>query len=196
VLRLPEWIGEAVPNPDGVFASAAERMQLAIELSRRNVECGTGGPFGAAVFERDSGRLLAVGVNRVIPTNCSIAHAETMAIANAQQTLGCFDLGTECLPAYELVSSTEPCAMCFGAVHWSGVRRLVCGARDEDARSVGFDEGAKPRGWVRALERRGVAVVRDVLRAEAKAVLVQYVEAGGILYNARRGRTPNGAHRA
>jgi tRNA(Arg) A34 adenosine deaminase TadA len=75
--------------------------------------------------------------------------------------------------------------MCLGAISWSGVRRVVCGGRDEDARSIGFDEGSKPADWVVALESRGIGVVPDVLRDEAKAVLLQYKESGGIVYNAR-----------
>jgi tRNA(Arg) A34 adenosine deaminase TadA len=88
----------------------------------------------------------------------------------------------------ELVSSTEPCVMCLGAVVWSGVRRLVCGARDRDARKVGFDEGPKPDDWIGALEARGITVVRDVGREEAAGVLHHYVARGGVIYNARQGR--------
>jgi tRNA(Arg) A34 adenosine deaminase TadA len=77
--------------------------------------------------------------------------------------------------------------MCLGATPWSGVRHLVCAARDEDAERVGFDEGAKPAGWVPALERRGITVERDVLREEAASVLREYAESGGEIYNARQG---------
>ena len=77
--------------------------------------------------------------------------------------------------------------MCLGATPWSGVRGPVCGARDEDASAIGFDEGEKPIQWVPALERRGITVVRDVLREEAASVLREYVENGGEIYNARRG---------
>ena len=87
----------------------------------------------------------------------------------------------------ELVASTEPCAMCFGAISWSGVRRLVCGAREEDARRIRFDEGPKVSDWVAALEQRGISVARDVCRDEAAAVLRYYIESGGTLYNARQG---------
>jgi tRNA(Arg) A34 adenosine deaminase TadA len=105
----------------------------------------------------------------------------------AQQVLGRFDLGGEDQPPYALVSSTEPCAMCFGSVPWSGVRRLVCGARDEDARSIGFDEGPKMLDWASALEERGISVTRDTCRDEAAAVLRDYAEHGGVIYNGRQG---------
>jgi tRNA(Arg) A34 adenosine deaminase TadA len=73
--------------------------------------------------------------------------------------------------------------MCFGAIHWSGILSLVCGARDEDARAIGFDEGPKLPDWVSALNDRGIRVTRDVLRGEATAVLKEYAAKGGILYN-------------
>ena len=168
-LRLPDWVGETLA--DRVYPTVEDRMRLAVELSRLNVRHGTGGPFGAAIFERETGELLAPGVNLVVGSNCSVAHAEMVAIMVAQQTIEDFDLGGEDRPPYELVASTEPCAMCLGATPWSGVRCLVCGARDEDASAIGFDEGEKPAGWVTALERRGITVVRDVLREEAASVL-------------------------
>ncbi len=149
-------------------------MRLVVELSRLNVEHGTGGPFGAGIFDLESHRLIAPGVNLVTDTNLSIAHAEIVAIMVAQKAVGRFDLGGPDQPARELVASTEPCAQCFGATPWSGVRRLVCGARDEDARAIGFDEGPKMDDWVGALERRGISVSRDVLREEAAEVLRRY----------------------
>jgi len=171
-----------------VYATAEERMTAVIRLAQLNIERGTGGPLGAGVFDQDAGTLLAPGVNLVVPASCSVAHAEIVAIAISQRMVGCFDLGGQQMPRYELVTSTEPCAMCLGAVTWSGVRRLVCGARDEDARMVGFDEGPKPAGWRQALDARGVSVLVDVCREQAVAVLQRYGRTGGLIYNARQGR--------
>jgi tRNA(Arg) A34 adenosine deaminase TadA len=185
-LRLPDWVGD-VSGEDRVFRTVEDRMRFVVELSRLNVRNGTGGPFGAAVFERETGRLLAPGVNLVVGSGCSVFHAEMVAIMVAQKAVGTFDLGAKDLPAYELVASTEPCAMCLGATPWSGVRHLVCAARDEDARAVGFDEGVKPTLWVGALEGRGITVERDVLREEAAGVLREYAERGGEIYNSRQG---------
>lgn len=181
-LRLPEWVEEFISGPDPVYESPEERMRLAVELSRENIRRGAGGPFGAAIFERESGRLLAPGVNLVVGSCCSVFHAEVVAIMVAQGAIGGFDLGESGLPGYELVASTEPCAMCFGATGWSGVKHLVCGARQEDAEEIGFDEGEKPPDWPRALEDRGISVTRDVLRGEAASVLREYAEMGGEIY--------------
>ncbi len=56
--------------------------------------------------------------------------------------------------------------MCLGAISWSGVRRLVCGSRNEDAHAIGVDEGPKPPGRINELERCGISVVRAELRDE------------------------------
>lgn len=188
VLELPTWVGPFVARHDGVFESAEARMRLAVELARENIERGTGGPFGAAVFEIDSGRLVGVGVNLVEASNCSIFHAEMVAIATAQQAAETYDLGGEGRPAVELVTSVAPCAMCLGAIPWSGVRRVVCGARGEDACEIGFDEGAKPEDWPARLRERRIDVAVDVLRDEARDVLHQYAAKGGLIYNARAER--------
>jgi tRNA(Arg) A34 adenosine deaminase TadA len=187
VLGLPEWVEELISDPDREYPTEEDRMRLAIELSRQNVERGTGRPFGAAVFDLSTDRLVAPGVNLVTATNLAAAQAEIVAIMIAQRVLGDFDLGGRGHPPYELVASTEPCAQCFGAVPWSGVRRLACGARDKDTSEIGFDEGPKTADWVSSLERRGISVVRDVHRAEAAAVLQEYAERGGSIYNARQG---------
>ncbi len=186
-LTLPDWLADFLPPPERVYPTVEARMRLVIDLSRENVRRGTGGPFGAAIFDLATGRLLAPGVNRVVPVGSSIAHAEIMAIAVAQKLVGHYDLGGPGMPPYQLVASTEPCAMCFGATPWSGVRQLVCGARDEDARRVGFDEGPKVAAWQDALAERGITVICDVLRTEAAAVLQDYAAGGGPIYNARQG---------
>lgn len=186
-LQLPEWTEEFFRDPEAAYPSAKDRMQLVIELARSNVDHGTGGPFGAAIFERETGKLLAPGVNLVTTANCSVAHAEIVAIMVAQRVIGSFDLGGRGQPAYELVTSTEPCAMCLGAIPWSGVRYVACGARDEDARAVGFDEGSKLENWASTLEERGIGVTQDVCRKDAAAVLRYYAEKGGEIYNSRKG---------
>jgi tRNA(Arg) A34 adenosine deaminase TadA len=183
-VKLPQWVDDILRGSEKIYPSIEERMELAITLAANNI-INNGSPFGAAIFERDSGRLIAPGINLVLQTNCSVVHAEIVAIMLAQQQVANFDLGAEGLPDYELVSTTEPCAMCLGAIPWSGISSLVCGARDEDARSIGFDEGDKPSDWTRKLQSRAISVTRDIHRDKAKAVLQQYVDAGGIIYNGR-----------
>lgn len=181
-ITLPDWWNSAV-EADVVAVTAEERMTFAIELAQRNVAEETGGPFGAAVFSTHSGRLIAAGVNLVVASSMAMAHAEMVAITMASLAVGTHDLAEA--GETQLVASTEPCAMCLGAVGWSGVTSLMCGARDEDARAVGFDEGPKPSHWIADLEGSGISVTTDVLRADAAQVLVEYAELGGIIYNGR-----------
>ncbi len=162
-------------------------MDLVTTLSKLNIEQGTGGPFGAGVFRTDTHGLVAPGVNLVLSSQSSLAHAEVVAIMMAQQTLGVHDLGANGLLPHELVTSCEPCAMCLGAICWSGVRHLVCGARGSDAEAIGFDEGPKPKNWASALEQRGISVTVDIGRPKATQVLQQYVDQGGEVYNSRQG---------
>ncbi len=182
---LPPWAHDLV-QPEQGFPTVSERMNLAVELSRRNVAERTGGPFGAAVFDLSTFRPLALGVNLVMPTASAAAHAEIVALCLAGQALGNYDLTLGNGGPTELVTSCAPCAMCLGAVPWSGVSSLVIAAREEDARSVGFDEGHRPPDWVEGLKRRGIAITEDVLRAEAVGVLRDYVRGGGVIYNSSK----------
>jgi tRNA(Arg) A34 adenosine deaminase TadA len=120
----------------------------------------------------------------VVSSNASVLHAEIVAITLAQQYVSSYNLSRPKGVTYELVTSTEPCAMCFGAIHWSGIRRLVCGARDADARSIGFDEGPKIRNWGKKLEDKGIDIIQDVCRRDAIEILKTYQKKRGIIYNA------------
>jgi tRNA(Arg) A34 adenosine deaminase TadA len=187
LIDLPDWVESSLPEPDRRFHTIEQRMELVVELARRNVVNRSGGPFAAAVFDADTGRLIAPGVNVVVQARWSGGHAEILALAMAQRLLQNHDLGAAGLPICELVTSCEPCGMCLGATVWSGVRRIVCGARDADVRSIGFDEGPKFPNWADELERRGVHVKLDVGRDAATRVLQNYLAAGGVIYNPRTG---------
>lgn len=186
-ITLPDWTERFLPWPEKVFPDVKERMELVIALARANIENKTGGPFGAAIFDMETNRLISVGMNLVETTNCSVLHAEVVAIILAQKRLGNYDLGANAMPSCELITSVEPCAMCLGAIPWSGIKRVVCGARDEDARSIGFDEGDKPAEWINSLEKRGIEVVRDICRKDAAKILSDYQSLGGLIYNSGSG---------
>jgi tRNA(Arg) A34 adenosine deaminase TadA len=139
-IDLPPWAHALAAERD-TYPTDDDRIGLAIRLSRENVERGAGGPFGAAVFEEPSGRLVAVGVNSVQRLNNCTLHAETTALMFAGRSLGCHTMQRDDGVTYTLATSCDPCAMCLGAVLWSGVRRVLCGATRDDAMAVGFDEG-------------------------------------------------------
>ncbi len=176
---LPAWVTDI--NEAGVILRDLEqRTAFVVEASRRNITEHGGGPFAAGIFDIATGKLIALGVNLVVVEKCSVLHAEMVAIMIAQRTLGVYSFAGLGL---ELITSCEPCAMCYGAVPWSGVRRLVCAARDEDARAAGFDEGAKVADWQGELRARGIDVSIDICRSQAASILSSY---GGEIYNGHR----------
>ena len=186
-LSLPEWIDDFLKQYQFPLVSNEERMRFVLKLTLQNIEKTTGGPFGAAVFERESGQLVSVGVNVVLNQGCSAAHAEMMAIMLAQQELGTHDLGIADLPEFQLVTSGKMCAMCLGSVVWSGVREVLASAQPEDVENiVGFDEGPAPADYDQQLEKRGISIIPSFLREEGCAVLQRYVGLEGVVYNPSR----------
>jgi tRNA(Arg) A34 adenosine deaminase TadA len=142
-IHLPDWINDLVDWHQPLH-SDDEKMALAIELAKQNVLRGTGGPFASIIVHRESGALLSVGVNQVVAQNNSTLHGEVMAIMLGEQRLQQFSLGSQ-IDEYELFTSCEPCAMCMGAILWSGVKRLACAATGDDARAS---------GWMRMIKQR------------------------------------------
>lgn len=107
-------------------------MRQAIALAVENVKNG-GGPFGAVIVKDD--RVVATGVNRVVPNNDPTAHAEVNAIRAACVKLGAFNL-SGCV----LYTSCEPCPMCLGAIYWAHIDKIYYGATQHDAAAVDFDD--------------------------------------------------------
>lgn len=163
-------------------------MRTVIHFSERNYQEGTGGPFAAGVFEKESGRPVVIGVNRVVPSNCSSAHAEVMTLSLAQKLLNSWDLGAVGMPTHQLVVNWRPCAMCYGAVIWSGVQSLVIAGSGKELEEItGFDEGPVPADWQGELEKRGIELIDGLLTDEAVAVFKGYAGSGALVYNGRQG---------
>lgn len=181
-IQYPEWVSHIV-NWEKLYSTDQEKMQLAIQMSRENVLANTGGPFGAAIFERSTGKLVAVGMNLVVPLNNCTLHGEMVAFMMAQARLKCFTLSAPNFPEHELFTSCAPCAMCLGATLWSGVTRMVYGANRADAMRFQFDEGPVFPESYKYLEERGIEIVQGFLREEAASVLALYVEKSGLIYN-------------
>jgi len=179
-LTLPLWLRDTLDD-SRLYSDDESRVALAIELARGNVENRSGGPFGAALFTGE-GRLISVGVNRVIAQSCSVAHAEIMAYMLAQQRLQRFRLNEDGT-RFVLATSSQPCCQCYGATVWAGIDELLIGARSTDVEELTeFDEGPLPADWIGELEKRGVQVKRDLLREPAREVLRRYTELGGTAY--------------
>jgi len=110
-----------------------EFMQAAIELAMQNVRNHAGGPFGSVVVK--DGKIIGKGTNAVTTTHDPTAHAEVVAIREACQHLGTFQLN-----GCTLYTSCEPCPMCLSAIYWARIDRLVYACTRKDAADAGFDD--------------------------------------------------------
>lgn len=134
-------------------------MREAIEMALRGVQSGSGGPFGSVVV-RD-GAIVGRGENRVTSTNDPTAHAEVVAIRDACQRLGTFDLS-----GCEIYASCEPCPMCLAAIYWARIGRLYYGCSAQEAAELGFDDEVIRRELVAPIDSRSLRP-EQFLREEA-----------------------------
>lgn len=110
-------------------------FKMACEEAEKGMLAGDGGPFGAVVVKE--GKVIGKGHNRVLSSHDSTAHAEIMAIQEAEQSLGTHDL-TGC----DIYTTCFPCPMCLGAIMWARISRIYYGCTTEEAAAVGFDDKA------------------------------------------------------
>jgi tRNA(Arg) A34 adenosine deaminase TadA len=184
--ELPSWVDDEVEAARSDLGTDEGRMGLLNRLAERNVAEGSGGPFAALAVHSGSGEVVAAGVNLVLASGLSSMHAEVVTISVTQARLGTWDLGALEDPL-ELWVNWRPCAMCYGATLWSGVRTLVvAGDGPELEQYTGFDEGPVRDDWAEQLEARGITVRNGVLRDEAVAVFQRYgANPDKTVYNAR-----------
>ncbi len=191
-IELPSWVVKDCEKLPTCLPQLEDRMETIIRFARSNFEYETGGPFAAGVFDKTTGRVVSIGVNRVVPCLNSSAHAEIVAISLAQQKLQTFDLGADPSIEYQLVVNGRPCAMCFGAIPWSGIRSVVYAASGEQIEQItGFDEGPIHPQWQSELQKRGIEVVDGVLAEQACDVFRQFAASGQPVYNSRAGGPPS-----
>ncbi|MGC1617321.1 MAG: nucleoside deaminase [Candidatus Acidiferrum sp.] len=136
-------------------------MSRAIQLSIDGVQGGQGGPFGAVIVRE--GKIIAEAMNRVTSTNDPTAHAEMLAIRQACETLGVFEL-KDC----ELYTSCEPCPMCLGAIYWARLSRIYFANTAEDAAKIGFDDSFIYEELKQPRAQRGIPAI-PMMREEALA---------------------------
>lgn len=177
-VAMPYWLEKLEKKYScGIFRTDEEKIRFVILLALLNIRKGAGGPFAAALFSSQDHTLQALGINFVVPSHQSCAHAEMTAIANLQNKLQ-----RNNLKGFTLVSSCEPCVMCFGGILWSGVDALLYGAPGEYARAIGFDEGDKVPEWHASLQKRNIRVHGPLLTQKAKLPFDLYHRKSGIIY--------------
>lgn len=185
-ISLPAGWQQQLPSTP--LISDEEKMEFVISLGEWNIRGNTGGPFAAAIFDRRTHEIVSIGVNRVVPQSCSLAHAEAVAIALAQQARSTHDLSLGTGDGVALFASGQPCVQCFGMTWWSGVNRLVIGARSSDIEELTqFREGPLPDSWQQLLAQRQplppIDVRTDVCRDRACELLREYTATGGTNYS-------------
>ncbi len=146
-------------------------MRLAIREARRNFKTLDGGPFGACIVK--DGLVVAVARNSVL-RNDATCHAEVNAVRKASRRLGTFDL-SGCV----IYSTTEPCPMCFSAIHWARIGTIVFGTDIADAARAGFNELRIANRELKKLGRSRVRIVEGFLRDETLALFEEWIELPG-----------------
>ena len=145
---------------------AEEFMRRAIELSRKGMEAGDGGPFGAVIVKE--GKIVGEEWNRVVVTNDPTAHGEVVAIRETAKSLASFNL-----KGCDLYTSAQPCPMCLGAIYWSRIDRVYYGNSVKDAAAIGFDDEFFYQQVMRPPQKRQVSEVQ-LLAKEARQVFNDY----------------------
>ena len=139
-------------------------MRAAIAAARQSIVRGAGGPFGACIV-RD-GEILAVASNHVLAHHDPTAHAEVEAIRAA-----CADLQTHLLQGAHVFTTTEPCPMCFAALHWARVARIYYGTNIADVQKLGFNELTVSNVQMQQIGGSTIEIVPDFLRDECRELL-------------------------
>lgn len=145
-----------------------DHLRAAIAVARQAREHGNH-PFGAILVDADN-RVILEAENTVITERDCTGHAETNLVRLASRRFT-----PEQLAACTLYASTEPCAMCAAAIHWSRIGRVVYALSEDDLYAiVGFapDQLRLPCREVFAHSGRPVQVddAGAALAAEARAV--------------------------
>lgn len=141
-----------------------ELMLKAIAEALSGIKAGHGGPFGAVVAK--GGEIIAAAHNTVLSDNDPTQHAEMRAISAAARKLGTYDLS-----GCEIYSTTEPCPMCFSAIHWARIDRLIYGTSIDDVAKRGFNELAISAHELKKIGLSPVSVAGGFLERECMELL-------------------------
>lgn len=139
-------------------------MQAALDSALEGIRLGAGGPFGACIV-RD-GKILALAANQVLQSHDPTAHAEICAIR-----LACAELKSHLLEGADIYSTTEPCPMCFSAIHWARGRRIIFGTSIPDVQALGFNEVTVSNEQMKQLGKCSVDIIPGFMRTECLALL-------------------------
>lgn len=166
-------------TPAGRPSPALEVLvRRVLDLARQARDHGNH-PFGALLIDAD-GKIRLEAENTVVTEADCTGHAELNLIRRA-----CGSLDGGALAGAAIYTSTEPCAMCAGAIYWSGVSRVVFALREAELRAL---TGADPKNPTLAMPcrevfargQRPIDVIGPLLEDEARAVHEGYWRAGDV----------------
>lgn len=168
---------DVIPNPcgDPIRRDDQRFMRIALDACRQGVEAGQS-PFGACIVD-PSGQVLAASHNHVWADTDITAHGEIVTIRQACQHQASIDLA-----GCTIYSTTEPCPMCFSAIHWARIDRIVFGARVEDAARFGFNELPLTNATIKQITGSAIELTGDVMRDQAIELFELFVNQGGKRY--------------
>jgi tRNA(Arg) A34 adenosine deaminase TadA len=147
-------------------------MRRAIAEARAHLPAMDGGPFGACLVQGDA--VLAVAHNTVLKDLDPTCHGETNAIRLAALKLKNYDLS-----GCDIYSTTEPCPMCFAAIHWARIGRLIYGTAIIEVAQLGFNELTLNNRQMRKLGRSLVAIYPGFLADECRQLLAEWARMPG-----------------
>ena len=142
-------------------------MQMAVDEAFKGLQKGEGGPFGAVIVK--GGTIVAVAHNRVLRSGDPTRHAEIEAIAAASKALR-----THVLRGCEIYSTTEPCPMCFSAIHWAKIDKVYFGTSVPDVKRLGFNELTISNKTLKRLGRSPVVIETGVAREACRRLLTDW----------------------
>lgn len=143
-----------------------EYMRLAIKQARKNIKSLDGGPFGACIVKGNE--ILSVARNLVLVVDAT-SHAEINAIRAASRKMKSFDL-SGCI----IYSTTEPCPMCFSAIHWARIDMIVYGTTITDVKKLGFSELVISNDKMRDMGNSDVKIIPGFLLDECASLLKEW----------------------
>lgn len=149
-------------------------MLVAVKEAGKGMSEG-GSPFGACIVR--NGKVVSRGHSEVLQGKCAVNHAEILAIMRASGKLKKWNL-KDC----EIYSTTEPCTMCFSAIHWARIGKVYFGTTIKDAKKVGFNEMMIPDEKMKKMGKSGVKIIGGVLREECLALFSEWKKARGKKY--------------
>ena len=149
-------------------------MEKAIEEAKKGIMKGDS-PFGACIVK--TGRIISLGHSTVLSKKDATCHAEMNAIRKA-----CRKLGSNKLKGCMIYSTTEPCPMCFSAIHWAEIDKIIYGTEIRDVHKLGFSELTIKD---RTMKKKGgskVKIQSGYMRKECLELLRFWKENGGRTY--------------